>query len=337
MLKKVLFLFFIALSLPSFAEDEVETRDSFDLDVVASSSVTLDSTCLNYCVKGVCVWLVCSISECHLEYTAWIEHRLPDLVVTAYNEPGDSPWDPARSTYGDFSKSSLETVMSSTFGFDFVGGGGRTWQNKASTVEDGEKSVSALRFKETQAIGNPFVNLLNTVSSDYICESETDEFYPYFFSETDGYTWRSAIPELLYPSTWIPGFREISAGDGFVGLFQSWGGIYPRHGFLYNRDDMSAAAVMAARGVDVITRDNQPHIYLQPPIGESDETEDPWQMLYPVEETSCVVFGDPLYPEGRQAPYGGYGWLYWAKHDCCVPNAGVLIEQVELSEPVCLD
>ena len=206
----------------------------------------------------------------------------------------------------------------------------------AAQSEDNEKSVSALRFKETQAIGNPFVNLISNFSSDYLCESETEEFFPYFFSEADGFTWRTGLPELLYPSSWVPGFRELSATGGFVGLLQTWGSIHPRQGFLFNRDDMATAAVMSARGVDVITRNAQPHIYLSPPIGESDEKTDPWQMLYPKAEGACIVLGDPLYPEGRQAPYGGYGWLYWAKHDCCVPNAGALIEQIEFNTPICI-
>ncbi len=40
-----------------------------------------------------------------------------------------------------------------------------------------------------------------------------------------------------------------------------WGNVYPRQGFLVQPDDFKAAAVMAQRAGDVITRNGQPHVY----------------------------------------------------------------------------
>ena len=60
-----------------------------------TSAMTLDKTCLNYCITGVCVWLRCSIYECEIETSIRVSHYNPGLIVSVFDEPGDNPWEEA--------------------------------------------------------------------------------------------------------------------------------------------------------------------------------------------------------------------------------------------------
>jgi hypothetical protein len=69
--------------------------------------------------------------------------------------------------------------------------------------------------------------------------------------------WRWHVPEEVYPQTWIPGIREI----GHFPL-NTWGSTYPRGGTATQADEAKMAAVIAQRSADIVTRKNQPHVYL---------------------------------------------------------------------------
>ena len=123
--------------------------------------------------------------------------------------------------------------------------------------------------------------------------------------------------------------------------FNSWGPIHPRHGFVLTNEEPKGAAVLAQRGIDIVTRDHQPHVYdqLEPSadaghiglvIKESNEDNDHWQMLSPVADSSCDAFGhDTNYALERSSQSGNYSWLYWPEYACCIPKAGVLLYYFE--------
>jgi hypothetical protein len=68
-----------------------------------------------------------------------------------------------------------------------------------------------------------------------------------------------ALPlEMFYAASLIPGLREIGNWP-----LQTWGGVYPRTGWTTQAEEPKAAAVNAQRAGDIVTRDNQPHIYMQ--------------------------------------------------------------------------
>ncbi len=310
-----------------------QAHGKFSLSEVAEGSFSPD--CLDYEVIGICLKLVCTPVGCTINTVPWIEHRLPDVVVSAYNNPGDIAWEEAAGLYGDMLEGIVSALMSEYTGFDLFSGGFSALDAKAGVDSDRPPQTNNLKYKEISVIGNPVISEVfgyMEESGMYVCGTEVSGMTPYFQSEADGIAWRTGLTEQLYVETWAPFMRP-------VGLFPfgMWGGVYPRQGFLHQHYDSIAAAVMAQRAIDIATRSAQPHIYTQiPDIAESWERSDAWSMIHPVVNNECISFGDPDesdYFEGREnngqdlEDEGNYGWLYWAKHDCC-PGAGVTIAKI---------
>ena len=122
-----------------------------------TQSMTLDRSCLNYCITGVCVWLRCSIYECSIETSIRVRHYNPDLVVSVFDKPGDNPWEEAESIYGDIERQLTDSIVALFHGAE-AGGGHR--------VEGGDTATDhSLRFKEVTAIGHPFSSITDFIGN----------------------------------------------------------------------------------------------------------------------------------------------------------------------------
>ena len=283
-------------------------------------SFSFDSTCLNYCFTGVCFWLRCSLVHCEIRTSIKVRHNNPDLVVSVYDESGQNPWDLAEEIYSEIEESLSESIIG-TF-FDGVAGGGHR-------VEGGKRGVDqSLRFKEATAIGHPLASFTDELSG-YYCPSEAETLYPYFSSSLDALTWRLGLPELLYIKNLLPGQRVIGAG-----IAQQWGAVWPRTGFLLQKDDVKTAAVIAQRVGNIVTQTGQPHIYnalkgngyrrtwLPGELVENDKATGVWQMLAPVQDDKCYVFGkndvySKAWSTGRRTEDNGYAFALWRQYECC--------------------
>jgi len=58
-----------------------------------STTITADTlkaipNCLHYRIKGICYWK----DTYGINTTMYVEHYLPDVVVTVFNKPGENPW-----------------------------------------------------------------------------------------------------------------------------------------------------------------------------------------------------------------------------------------------------
>lgn len=93
-------------------------------------------------------------------------------------------------------------------------------------------------------------------NSGYFCPSEADSFQPYLSSSFNALTWRLGILELLYLQNLIPGRRVVGSG-----IQQQWGTVWPRTGFINQKDDDKASAVIAQRAGNIVTQTGQPHVY----------------------------------------------------------------------------
>ena len=171
-------------------------------------------------------------------------------------------------------------------------------------------------------------------SVGYTCESSARPMQPYFLSVFDSLAWRQGVPESAYPEALIPGKREISqAGD-------RWGNIYPRSGFITQTNDYKAAAVIAERVADFVTRKDQPHVYTPltghshegywPPgaVKEGDASTHKWQRLQPSMSDSCTVFPDRGLAsrfDDVTADDGDYAWALWRPYECCKRKGETLI------------
>ncbi|MCP1364624.1 TIGR03756 family integrating conjugative element protein, partial [Halomonas sp. BBD48] len=223
----------VALSLGITAMSESTPVRALNTVQIVESS--LSTECLDYEVIGICAWLYCTPYGCTVRTSIRVKHYIPELVVSSYENTGESPW-------------SEVALLSPPIG-NAVGGG--------RTTEEESSRHSSTRFKNTDAIGHPggavFYDMLS--SFGYSCESDVQPYMPYFLSTLDALAWRSGIPEMAYPEALTPGMREMgTTGD-------LWSPIYPRSGFVTQTHDYKVAASTAQRAADVVTRNGQPHVY----------------------------------------------------------------------------
>ncbi len=244
------------------------------------------SDCLDYCIDGVCWWLKCSFWGCYINTTPHIKHNLPDFVVSSYRNTRYNPFTEVKA---------LDNITTAN-----ITGGDQTTQNRG-----------ALKFKEATVIGNPVAYTMS--QQRYFCNSNINPYQPYYVSATDQYLWRSGLTELIYPSTWIPGMNEVGS------VLNSWGSIYPRKGFIEQENDIKAAAVIAARALDIVSSGGA-HIYY--PSSSDFKSDGKWQMVSPYQENSCTAFGNDNPQLNKLDKDGQYAWTAWSKYNCCIPGEG---------------
>lgn len=280
-------------------------------EIVASAA---SWNCLDYQVKGVCVWLTCTPFGCYTQTSVKVQHYMPDLVVSVYQQTGDNPW------------SAVSPLAPSN---PTAKGGGNQTAGRAGAEH------KTVRFKNADAVGHPAAAGFDLLSSvGFTCDSGATPMKPYFLSVFDTPAWRHGVPESAYPEALIPGKREVGSTGN------TWGNVYPRSGFINQANDYKAAAVIAQRVADFVTRTGQPHVYtaLDPssregywppdPIKEGDASTGKWQRLQPNLSHSCSVFPD----RGIAASFddvtaddGDYAWALWRPYQCCKRRGDTLI------------
>ncbi|HUF10260.1 MAG TPA: TIGR03756 family integrating conjugative element protein [Rhodothermales bacterium] len=291
---------------------------AFALDTATITGAALSPDCLAYRVHGICFWLLCTITGCSVETSVKVSHYVPDAVVSSYSNTGENPWIEVR-------------FMSPPNPTALAGGDG-------TTNEDHENNLA--KFKNADVIGHPAGILFSEFASQsgYTCAGAGTPFMPYLLSTFDTLAWRYNIPELVYPESLIPGLREI----GTRRELNLWGNVYPRGGFLHQVDDHKAAAVVAQRAGDIVTRSGQPHVY-QPlladeadgywPAGElveTDESTGKWQELIPTLRDTCAVF--PHAEALLQAEQGDYAWALWRPYDCCERRGQIFLGSIDFTD-----
>lgn len=304
--------FSLAMTLVAASLNAEETISTAEI-----VSAAANFSCIDYKLTGICFWLRCTSNGCDIETSPKVGHHNPDLVVSAHNGAANNPWTEANSITGSVSTSAIGSIINSAAKVP-------AGSNRASSGDD----LETMKFKGSDAIGHP----LASVPIPYSCPSQATSFTPYFISGTDAIAWRLGIPESVYPEALVPGKREIGNYPA-----NTWGSVYPRSGFIAQSSDAKAAAVIAQRVGDLVTRTGQPHVYqalsgspsyngrIWPPGGlkENTDKEGSWQMLTPVQSKTCSVFGEndtatlTGWDGGKQAESGNYAWTLWRPYECC--------------------
>ncbi|HCL3643529.1 TPA: TIGR03756 family integrating conjugative element protein [Pseudomonas aeruginosa] len=189
------------------------------------------------------------------------------------------------------------------------------------------------KFKNADVIGHPGSAALSQFAAGfgYSCAGAGTPFMPYLLSTLDTVAWRYNVPEAVFPEALVPGMREIGART----TMNLWGNVYPCGGLLHQSDDHKAAAVVAQRAGDIVTRRGQLHVY-QPLLANSQPGYWPagallegrgstgkWQELAPQLSTSCEVFPNNRFL--RQAQRGDYAWALWRPYSCCKRRGQVFL------------
>lgn len=189
-------------------------------------------------------------------------------------------------------------------------------------------------YQDARVYGHPLTGQL-------YCPSTTDALSPYFLSELDTVAWQTGGLDLLDYASWVPGFREIGGWPT-----NNWGAVYPRTGWTVQHSEPKASGIVAQRVGDIITRDDQPHVYLSilgnyllveddkftwPPdsLEENTNEEGWWEEL---DFGQCFLFGENDiatlrgWGGGRVADDGEYTYTLWRPYTCCEIGTGVLIK-----------
>lgn len=317
----------VALAVLTAALPPAGQAATLTTPTIASRTVAASLSCMRWRPVGVCFWLRCSLSGCRVRTSIKVGHYNPDLVVSVYNTLGGNPWTEMRASLGLAQRTAARGLLGSLLAVPVGGGANR------SEGAVGRREHRNLLYREADAIGNPVPVLSSSLArAGLLCTSQARGFAPYFLSGLDALAWRQPLAEALLPASLIPGQRELGRWP-----LHTWGSVYPRTGWATQSDEPKAAALIAQRVGDIVTRRGQGHIYrpltgpgtrrqrVWPPgpLRERDRRSGLWQMLAPQSERSCQVFGDSdllartSWGGGRVDPGGDYAWNLWRPYQCC--------------------
>lgn len=303
-------------------------------EIIAQGTIALaNPTCLDWCMTGVCTWLKCALFACSVETSPRYKHNNPDLVVTVYDELGSDPWVEMNLLYGVLQIGLAEVILGWLSPVGLIGGGHQTEGASSPDLED-----KSLRFKEASAYGHPMASLSNFASGMALCPSEATPYLSYFQSGADAAEWRFGFLEMLYLPYLVPGIRTI----GKLGFLQQWGAVWPRTGFVMQKDDPKAGAVVAQRVGNIVTGDGGIHVrvplagngyswtVLPGELIENVSLTGVWRMIKPLPDPVCDVFGandvySPLpWSTLRSSDDNGYAYELWRRYECCEAKGSLL-------------
>lgn len=285
---------------------------SLNTAVITASAVS--PSCISWRISGICYWLFCTPWGCKVRTSVRVTHFIPQAVVSTYYAPGQNPW--TEMSLVSSASGGIENAVTGVLSGVSAGGGNSEQKFEA-------KRKTNLQFLYADAIGHPATALIGGSIPGYSCDSAATSLFPYYLSTLDSVPWRLGVPEMAYPEALIPGKREI--GTQYSG--NMWGNVYPRSGFVTQQDGNKAAAVVAQRVADIMTRTGQMHTYVAlkgnkrdgywppEPVTENTGTKNhKWQRLSPGLKNSCAVFPDQSGPEAKD---GNYAWALWQPYSCC--------------------
>lgn len=258
-----------------------------------------------------CVW----ISPEGKNLTPYLDHYLPDLVVSAFSNQ-DNPWDEIRTSLDDASN----TLRNGIFKIDASGG----QQDYLNT------QIDHVFFKEVDIIGNPALLGLNRIPYALL-PTTIQPAFPYYQSMLDHAMWRGT--STLARVEELDAIKESllhHVGQGVT----DWGGIYPHQGFVSGLNDGKATQVIASRAADLLSKNSKfyPHVVKSisndcgqachaAPMQENSQ-EVLWQMIYP-EEKACSVLGVEDALTDKPTEHHAYVWIIWRHYEGCVQGDGV--------------
>jgi integrating conjugative element protein (TIGR03756 family) len=316
----------VAAGLLGLGGPAAAQSDTITTAQVISRTISGAPSCAAWRVSGICFWLRCTLWSCNIKTSIRISHYVPEAVVSTFHDENTHPW----VDFGRPLAQQLLKAAQSQLKLPVDSAGTRTRDNR----RDRNKL-----YRDLDVIGHP-TGLLRSMGGgggfQALCPTDVSAFKPFLSSYLDAMVWRAVLPvESLFPEAWVPGLREIGQWP-----LNSWSAVYPRDGNVIQQHPVKGAAVLAQRAGDITTRTGQPHVYeplptggtrivngslvwLPPPLVERDASTGTWQMLAPVEQRACEVFGQndstslTSWGDGRTSTTGGHVFNLWRPYSCC--------------------
>ena len=148
-----------------------------------------------------------------------------------------------------------------------------------------------------------------------LCPNDVRYFYPYYLSGPDALFWRAGWPitDAPHTATLLNPFSTDRIGKDL----ETWGHVYPRHGFINHDHPGRVAVVAAARSASLVADGNVP---LRPKLTSAYAHGD-WQNLSPEPTAYCAAniaeLPTPIDPEG------GYAHNIWPRFECPLSEIGI--------------
>ena len=82
---------------------------------IASATLSAALTCLDWEVRGICVWMTCVLTACEFDYSVKVKNFAPDMTVQAYDRANGEPWTESQDlnqvSQGDADSSWVTTII----------------------------------------------------------------------------------------------------------------------------------------------------------------------------------------------------------------------------------
>jgi len=329
---KLFLCFWIFIGSFSIAEN-IEFDGEINTIEVGLQTMGAALSCIEWRAVGGCAWIKCRwlpVPSCNPTVTIRIKHYIPETLVQVYDRGFGEPWIESQlinslavsDADGLATKAALDISTS-------AGGYNQGYVEGGKSTSASPERVTNLRFKLVDVYGNPALPAFNNLLATYglSCATSTKPFVPLFISNLDVAAWRfNTLERFFYQSSDVI-TRIFDLEDS---LANNYGGIYPRHGFVTQHDDLKAAVLTAYRAMHFITRKNQGHVYLSihqdnqegfwapDPLEKGAGRTGKWQMLYPDDEDSCREFPMGVKESAnKRSQDGSYVWNFWREYECC--------------------
>ena len=318
------------------------TGDGLTVSVAELVKDVTNLQCMDYKVKGVCVWLKCVGVKCSIRTSMVVSHYNPDVIVETISNNTKTPVDwltkQFKPVFGPVSKS---------LNGGFTVGTGVQSAYKSSNREQ--------NFYDVNVYGNPAMLVYgdimgSMISSVGFCKSMVQPFQPYMASIIDS-EWRWGLVETVLTAvpTYIPrklaAQNELTSGVSLVGG-ELYGYIYPRTGTVRNAKRYLGSMVVAQRSADILTSTFSSHTVLPLPdkvfghktwapvkVVEGDGDTAKWQRNYPRGRTECKEFPASTtdqYSYDAASDYSethNYLYTLWRRYECC-RKRGTFIKRI---------
>jgi integrating conjugative element protein (TIGR03756 family) len=321
--------------------DDATPSGSKKIEIFDLITDTMDLSCIDYKIKGMCFWLVCKGPFCSIRTSTVVSHYNPDVIVETVSNRENYPltW-----LTKPMSKVTDPAAKALNHGID-VGTG----------VRGSAGSPMQKNFYDVNVYGNPallaYRNIVGSMMKlSGFCDSDIVPMNPYFVSTIDP-EWRLGLlemPLLAIPSNFSRKLIARNPNDtsGMIGSVmgeygdyiqsgERYGHVFPRIGSLINPNRYTGSMVIAQRAADVVTTSVNGHISQKLPVtsgsakvwapvapreGEADTAK--WQRNYPRGRKECKEFPadgsvDFKYSESDFSPTHNYLYTLWRRYECC--------------------
>ncbi len=324
MMKSILCVSLAALSLCS-GMAKAQSKSQVTSVQILSKIVPHYFEDLHYKPIGVCQWLDTTPTGPVVSTTLEVDHFLPDLVVTVFNNEGDDPWLEANTTIDQVSEKTASSALEAVSGFSLGNGDTHSIQNSHQS--------NAIKTKTVDVVGAPSDFLQTGMAT---ISPNTSPYMPYYQSDLD-VPGRLGVDSFVRTESFEPFGHSV--GSGF---HDQWASEFPREMEVDNNNDYKASVVMALRAADLVTNRNTGHIIrgtsdncgtncaVSGVVEEQSDTNEIFEEVWPnyrhiklgqSDSTSINPIGQADFKAGE----GNYVFVVWRHYRGCIRGPGQLI------------